>query len=195
MSNPTRTTGSTPVAKKKKKKSSFNWKQALIIGAMALALLSMVAPNIRGLFMGMKKRPPIDLTSPDMEPKFQKEGELSFVSGATGQPVTKIDIEKADNETDRQFGLMFRRSMPESQGMLFLFETSGRQSFWMHNTYIPLDIIFVDENNVINTIHKNAKPLNDTSLPSKGNAKYVVEVVGGFSDKYGLKEGDKISWQ
>ena len=107
----------------------------------------------------------------------------------------KIDIEKADNDMERQFGLMYRRTMEDTQGMLFLFDESTPQGFWMKNTYIPLDIMFVDENNVITTIHENTTPMSDKTVASKGNAKYVVEVNGGFSKKYGIKEGDRISWQ
>ena len=129
------------------------------------------------------------------EPTFKKEGELYFQSSENGKAITKIDIEKADTDMDREFGLMYRKSMPANEGMLFLFDANEQQSFWMHNTYIPLDIIFVDENNVITTIHENAKPLNDTSLKSKGAAKYVVEVNGGFAKQHSIKVGDKISWQ
>lgn len=215
MSNPSQATPTTTV-KKKKKKPATNWKQILIISVMVLAAVSMVAPGIFSWIGNLARRgdsypsassnsttgttstttaPSTTNTEAMPEPKFQKEGELYFQSVATGKAISKIDIEKADTEVDRQFGLMFRKSMPEEQGMLFLFETNERQSFWMRNTYIPLDIIFVDENGVINTIHENAKPLSDASLASNGNAKYVVEVIGGYTKKHGIKVGDKISWQ
>lgn len=139
--------------------------------------------------------PSMTKNEPMPEPKFQKEGELYFQSAAGGKAISKIDIEKADTELDQQMGLMFRKSMPEDQGMLFLFDASEPRSFWMHNTYIPLDIMFVDENGVITTIHENAKTLNDASLPSNGPAKYVVEVNGGYVQRHGIKVGDKISWQ
>lgn len=201
----------TPV-KKKKKKPATNWKQIIIIGALALMLLSMVMPDLIRTIGSLgssttnsnatappspaSSNPTTPVNTENMpEPKFQKEGELYFQSAEGGKAISKIDIEKADTEVDRQFGLMFRKSMPEDQGMLFLFETTEQKSFWMRNTYIPLDIMFVDENGVINTIHENAKTLNDTSLPSNGPAKYVVEVIGGYAQKHGIKVGDKISWQ
>ncbi len=210
MSNSSQTKES-PVVRKKKKKRSINWRQILIVGGLIIALFSMLAPDVSRLFSGAGSNrttysPPSsnsaransapttnNETMP--EPKFQKEGELYFQNPATGKAISKIDIEKADTEVDRQFGLMFRKSMPEDQGMLFLFETSEQQSFWMRNTYIPLDIMFVDENGVITTIHENAKPQNDASLPSNGPAKYVVEVVGGYAQKHGIKVGDKVNWQ
>lgn len=90
---------------------------------------------------------------------------------------------------------MYRRNMSDTQGMLFIMDVAAPQSFWMRNTYIPLDIIFVDENNTILNIHQNARPRSESPLPSEGNAKYVVEVIGGFTQAYGIKPGDKIQWQ
>ncbi len=210
MSNPT-PAAQTSAAKKKKRKPATNWKQIILIGAMSIAALTMVAPGIFQWIGGLSSsnsvtyapppssatttKPPIANNETMPEPKFQKEGELYFQNTATGKAISKIDIEKADTEVDRQFGLMFRKSMPEDQGMLFIFDVNEQQSFWMRNTYIPLDIMFVDENGVITTIHENAKPMNDNSLPSNGKAKYVVEVIGGYAQKYGIKVGDKISWQ
>lgn len=129
------------------------------------------------------------------EPKFTKEGTLSFINGVSGEVIRTIDIEKADNDMERRLGLMYRKSMPDSQGMLFLFDKAEQQSFWMRNTFIPLDIIFVDADHRILNIHKNARTLSDNPLPSAGDAQFVVEVPGGFSDKYGVKPGDKIQWQ
>lgn len=181
----------------KKKKTKTNWRQIIIVGVMVLALLGLVLPNILPLFTGSGPASPPLTSNPTEkmpEPMFQKEGELAFISAETGQPIQKIDIEKADNDMERQFGLMFRKSMQETQGMLFLFDKSEQQSFWMKNTLIPLDIMFVDENLTITTIHENTKPLSEAGLPSKGNAKYVVEVIGGFAQKHGVKVGDKVSW-
>ncbi len=187
-----------PAQVSKKKKSKTNWRQIIIVGVVSLGLVAFLLPNILPLFVGGNGPavPPVTTGNNNKmpEPMFQKEGELSIISGETGQPIRKIDIEKADNDMERQFGMMFRKSMEETQGMLFLFDESGPQSFWMKNTLIPLDIMFVDENQTITTIHENAKPLSEASLPSDGDAKYVLEVIGGFSKKYGVKVGDKISW-
>lgn len=134
-----------------------------------------------------------DLTSIPA-PKFLKEGELSFLN-KEGKEIKKIDIEIADDEQQRAQGLMYRTSMEDAQGMLFKFDKSEPQSFWMHNTYISLDIIYVNENKEIVKICKNAEPLNENqNLNSEKNAQYVVEVVGGFSDKYGVAEGDKVAF-
>ncbi len=130
--------------------------------------------------------------SPDEEYMFKKNGELTF-SDSSGV-LLKIDIQIAGTEFDRQLGLMFRKSMNENQGMLFIFPDNRIRSFWMRNTEIPLDIIFVDSAKTILNIAKNTTPYSDNSYSSSGPAKYVVEVNGGFTDRHNLAPGDKISW-
>jgi len=78
--------------------------------------------------------------------------------------------------------------------MLFIFEWPAAQAFWMKNTIISLDIIYLDENKKIVSISKNAVPYSEDSLPSAGKAQYVVEVVAGFTDKYGIQPGDRITF-
>ncbi|MCO4292765.1 DUF192 domain-containing protein [Solitalea sp. MAHUQ-68] len=129
------------------------------------------------------------------EPKFLKEGELSFLA-KDGKEIKKIAIEIADDEQQQTQGLMYRKSMADEQGMLFIFPDSDIRNFWMHNTFISLDIIYANEKNEIVKICKNAEPLNENqNLGSDKNAKYVIEVNGGFSDKYGIAEGDRISFK
>lgn len=127
------------------------------------------------------------------EPQFKKEGDLTFLK-KSGEKVKDIEIEIADNGPERQQGLMYRKTMDETKGMLFIFPTEELQGFWMKNTYIPLDIMFVNKDKEIVKIHKNTTPFSETDLPSGKPAIYVVETVGGFADKYGLKEGDKIEF-
>jgi hypothetical protein len=124
---------------------------------------------------------------------FQKEGELTFSDSLKNQKA-KIDIEIADTDYDRQLGLMKRISMEEKQGMLFIFPDETRQSFWMRNTLIPLDMMFINSNNEIVTIHKNTKVLSDQSYPSTSPALYVLEVNAGFANKYNIQVGNKIEW-
>jgi len=124
---------------------------------------------------------------------FKKEGELTFTD-SSGNFLTKIDIEIADTDYDRQLGLMNRKSMEENQGMLFIFPTERYQSFWMLNTLFSLDMLFVNSNKEIVTIHKNTTPTSQQSYPSSKPAIYVVEVIAGFTNKYSIKEGDKIYW-
>lgn len=128
------------------------------------------------------------------EPQFVKHGELEFFKKNGKQPLAKIDIEVADNEESRAKGMMFRKSNEENRGMLFVFPVEEGQSFWMKNTYISLDIIFVGKQKEILKIHKKATPRSTSSLPSEKQAMYVVEVNGGFTDKYDIKEGDRIDF-
>lgn len=124
---------------------------------------------------------------------FTKEGELIF-SDSLGNEKIKIDIEVADTEYERQLGLMNRKEMNENQGMLFIFPDEQFRSFWMLNTLISLDMLFVNRERQIVTIHKNTTPLSQQSYPSTAPAVYVVEVIGGFTDKHNIKVGDKINW-
>ncbi len=122
---------------------------------------------------------------------FRKDGDLEFVTESGNK---KIDVEIVDQEANILQGLMYRRSMAENQGMLFKFPDMRPRSFWMKNTYIPLDIIYVDSDKKIVSIQKNTEPLNASSLPSEGDAQYVVEVNAGFCDAYGIKKGDQINF-
>ncbi len=125
--------------------------------------------------------------------QFKKEGTLCFFN-SKGDTLSNIDIELADTENKRMQGLMYRKSMEEHQGMLFVFTIEEPQSFWMKNTIISLDIIFVNMNRQIVKIQKNATPFTTDPRPSVLPALYVVEVNAGFTDKYSIKEGDKINW-
>lgn len=127
------------------------------------------------------------------EPSFQKEGDLTFVK-KDGKEIKKIDIEVADDNSQRAQGLMWRKSMPENEGMLFIFPEDADQAFWMKNTIMPLDIIFINSDKEIVKIYKNAVPYSEKSMPSEKKAMYVVETVAGFCDKNGISEGDKISY-
>ena len=82
--------------------------------------------------------------------------------------------------------------MEENQGMLFIFPADAMQSFWMRNTLISLDMIFINSNKKIVTIHKNTKVLSDQSYPSTSPARYVLEVNAGFTAKHNIQVGDQV---
>lgn len=131
----------------------------------------------------------------EYEPKFTKEGELWFADNESQDTILKIDIEIADNASETQYGMMYRKHMDPNTGMLFFMDSERQQSFWMKNTYVSLDIIYINSNFEIVSIQKNAEPLNTQSLPSEGPALYVLEVIGGFSDRHGIGKGDKIYFE
>jgi len=130
----------------------------------------------------------------DTEYVFRKDGELTFVDSTGVNVKTKINIQIADNDFDRELGLMFRKHMQENHGMLFIFPNETIQSFWMHNTLIPLDMIFVNSKDEIVTIQHATKTLSDQSYSSTAPAQYVIEVNLEFTDKFNIKVGDKIKW-
>ncbi len=125
---------------------------------------------------------------------FTKEGELSIFKSTTDSIIANFDIEIAETEYETQTGLMYRESMEENQGMLFVFDDVARHSFYMKNTQIPLDIIYLDENRKIASFQKNTKPFDETGLPSQVPIKYVLEINGGLSDKLGMQIGDSIAY-
>lgn len=127
-------------------------------------------------------------------PAFIKQGELKFISKDGKKIISQIDIELAANDEKRTQGLMWRREMEENQGMLFVMEQQEMQSFWMLNTYIPLDILFVDELRQIVTIRSNTKPQSLDPVTSDKPALYVVEVNAGYCRKHGISVGDKIEF-
>lgn len=129
------------------------------------------------------------------EPPFIKEGELALLDPAGKRVIQKFDIEIAQEPVEREQGLMYRKSMSDQQAMLFLFDYPEKQSFWMRNTYIALDIIYLNEKLEIVSIQKNAQPLHDQPLPSGKAAQYVLEINGGLSDRLGLQPGYKVAWQ
>jgi hypothetical protein len=102
-------------------------------------------------------------------------------------------VELAANEADRERGLMYRKSLPEGHGMLFDFGYPQPTAFWMHNTLISLDIIFIAPDGHIIRIAESAKPMSDTLIPSGGLVRGVLEVIGGTSRKLGIKAGDKVT--
>ncbi len=123
---------------------------------------------------------------------FRKDGTL-FIQDKNKE-IAKFDIEIADDEYERETGLMYRKNMKDHQAMLFIFNDENPRYFYMKNTYIPLDIIFIDRNNKIVHIAKNAKPLDETTLASRSPAQYVLEIKAGLSDDWGITPGMKVQW-
>jgi uncharacterized membrane protein (UPF0127 family) len=130
----------------------------------------------------------------DSEYMFRKDGVLTF-SDSSGFVKTNADIQIADNEFEEELGLMYRKQMDENKGMLFVFPDSRIQTFWMRNTFIPLDMIFVNPDKKIVTIQKNTKVLSDSTYSSTEPAQYVIEVDAGFCDRHNIKVGDKVNWE
>lgn len=104
-----------------------------------------------------------------------------------------FNVEIAETNASRERGLMYRTSLAADAGMLFDFHGDGEREFWMQNTLIPLDMLFVAEDGTVKTIHENARPMDTTSIPSGEPVRFVLEIAGGRSEEIGLKPGDKMS--
>ncbi len=124
--------------------------------------------------------------------------------GVDAQSFTPLTVDKANGEThafevelaitnkQRQQGLMYRSELAPNKGMLFIFSAEQARSFWMRNTYIPLDIIFLRSDGSIINIIENAEPQTDTPRPSTAPAKAVLELAGGRAKELGIMSGDIV---
>src|SRR5258708_6801444 len=112
------------------------------------------------------------------------------IVGADGKPRATVAVEVASTGPQREVGLMYRKHLDDNAGMIFVFPNESPRNFWMHNTPIPLDMIFADSNGVVIGIVANAQPYSDKLLGVEGNAEYVLEVNAGFCTKNGINPGD-----
>lgn len=115
--------------------------------------------------------------------------ELS-IRGSWGQMRFRVDI--AADDVTRGQGLMFVRQMDRDKGMLFLWDTPRRAQFWMRNTYIPLDMLFVGPDGVVRHVHHEAVPLDETVIDGGEGVLAVLEINGGLARKFGMGVGDQL---
>jgi uncharacterized membrane protein (UPF0127 family) len=121
-------------------------------------------------------------------------GPCVSIVGADGQPRATVAVEVASTGPQREVGLMYRKHLDDNAGMIFVFPDAAPRNFWMHNTPIPLDMIFADAKGVVTGIVANAEPFSDKLLGVEGNSEYVLEVNGGFCAKNGIKPGDRLDF-
>ncbi len=112
------------------------------------------------------------------------------IRGAWG--FTHYSIEIADDPREQAKGLMFRRHLAKDSGMLFVYSAPQHTAFWMKNTLIPLDMLFIDDTGRIKRIAQNARPLDETPIDGGAGVKLVLEINGGLSKKTGITIGDQI---
>ncbi len=104
----------------------------------------------------------------------------------------QFSVEVADTPSERSQGLMYRESLPSSAGMLFLYERPQRVSFWMRNTLIELDMIFLDPQGVVQHVHDRAQPLDETPIFGGSGLIAVLEINGGLSERLGIVPGTEL---
>jgi len=127
----------------------------------------------------------------------QQQQQMAFdkeplaVQTAAGK-MLNFTVEIASTNEQRQYGLMYRKEMPENAGMLFDFGQSRRVTMWMENTILPLDMLFVDSTGTIRNIKQNAVPYSEDIIDSMTEVKYVIELNAGVTAKLGIKPGDKV---
>lgn len=104
----------------------------------------------------------------------------------------RFKAELAVSDEEIRLGLMGRTALEGDAGMLFVFENARERSFWMHNTIISLDIIFIDEDGRIVKVYENARPMDDTPLPSMAPILAALEIGGGRAAALGIRAGDTV---
>lgn len=111
----------------------------------------------------------------------------------TGRELCRFKVELAVTPEEQSRGLMFRKDLGSDSGMLFVNSRDEMRFFWMKNTYLPLDILFINSRNEVKHIHYGAKPLDETSISSQYPVQYVLEVNAGRAKKCNIRQGTKMS--
>jgi uncharacterized membrane protein (UPF0127 family) len=124
---------------------------------------------------------------------FTKEGSLTIMN-TDSTAVAEFEIEIADNDYEIATGLMYRSKMKKNRGMLFIFPDEKPRFFYMKNTEIPLDLLYINSDHKIVSIHKNAIPFDEATLPASAPAKFVLEINAGLIDAYKIPEGYTVNF-
>lgn len=119
------------------------------------------------------------------------KGPLVTIHTSSGD--AEVVVELALTRDSQARGLMWRTELPEGTGMLFVFPEEAERSFWMSNTPIPLDILYIRGDGSVVSIASRTTPYSEASIPSRGACRYVLEVPGGWSEKHGIRPGDKVT--
>ena len=120
--------------------------------------------------------------------QFRKE----TIDLVTAGGVRKLHVELAVTPAELAYGLMFRTSLADDHGMLFLYSETREVRMWMRNTYIPLDMVFIRPDGTVLRVEPNTEPLSERIIESGGSVSAVLEMAGGATQRIGLKPGDKI---
>lgn len=148
-------------------------KRLLLVGAVAFGLMLSACANSSG---------PVDEAGRPLE-------DLKIIT-ASGEHAFQVEI--ADDEAERERGLMYRPPLADDRGMLFQFPAATEQAFWMRNTPSSLDILYIDPTGVIVSIAHHTTPYSEAPIPSNGAANGVLELRAGRADEIGAKPGDRI---
>lgn len=157
----------------------------LILSGWLLCVLCML--------FGCKKAEP-QKPEPTVKIEFRQDGTLD-IANPQGTVKTTFTIEIAEKEEELMQGLKFREKLGDNQGMLFIFEYPDIYEFWMQDTYLPLDMLFIASDGTINYIYENTVPFSEERITPNFTHKFVLEVNAGTVKKYNIQTGDKVTWK
>jgi len=169
--------------------------------ANALALLVPLLAHCRGGVGGEAqaappKAPPSAPAPPNLSPgaAAAATAQQFVMLEPVGSDAVRVRVEVVQTPQDRQRGLMYRKQLDPDAGMLFVFERPQHNVFWMRNTYLPLDMIFITPNWSVLGVVENATPQTDSPREVPGESLYVLEVNAGFARQHGVTQGTKVQW-
>lgn len=166
-----------------------NQKTTIIV--MSIALVAFLLVKVLPAFKTKTKTHVSSKVKLNNAAEDYSQGSAWFIS-ETGDTLANVDVEISDTDYKITKGLMDRSQMRENQGMLFVFNNMEKRSFWMKNTKIPLDIIYITQEGLIDSYYQSTTPYSVEPLPSSGAAQYVLEVNGGYMERHQLRKGTKF---
>jgi len=173
----------------------MNTMRKYAIWIVGLGLAAFIIPSVVGSFgtFNENTKPSVQQPKKPYEPPFRMDGTVWAVNNT--DTVAIFRTEYAQTAESIEIGMMYRRNVAPDMAMLF-FMPNGEQprSFWMKNTLVSLDIIYLNADGVIVSMQENAQPLSTQSLPSTAPAAYVLEILGGTAASAGLENGTKVYW-
>ena len=155
-----------------------------------LLLLALVL--VVGCSSNKEHTPPSEPVESNVNIPFRSDGTLTF--SRDGEILRTVAIEIAEDDSSKNRGLMQRDGLPDDSGMLFLFPTEAEQGFWMGNTRIALDFVWIRSSGEVHSMTKYIQPMRTETVPSNGPVQYVLELEAGYLDSMGLIEGDMAEW-
>ena len=133
----------------------------------------------------------LSLGSDELDSTFKRR---SIMISSSNRSCNHFIVWLAETRNQQMRGLMYVKGLPKNTGMLFIYPDNNIRTMWMKNTFISLDMIFIDENGIVSSIEKNTEPQSLKTIRSEKPIKYVLELAGGKTDQIKLIEGDHIYW-
>ena len=143
------------------------------------------------LFFSMLLYSCLSLGSDELDSTFKRR---SIMISSSNRSCNHFIVWLAETRNQQMRGLMYVKGLPKNTGMLFIYPDNNIRAMWMKNTFISLDMIFIDENGIVSSIEKNTEPQSLKTIRSEKPIKYVLELAGGKTDQIKLIEGDHIYW-